>query len=434
MIPTPRLVALAALGALVAGLAQLVAVPERGWQVPVAALFLLAAADAWRARRAPAPRVERRVAGSLPLGVASPVGLRAHNPGGRPVRLRVADHYPPACLARDLPVTLRVDPGAWVEVAYRLSPQERGLHRFGPVQVWQESPLGLWRRNRYLEVADQVRVYPNFAAVGRYALYALDRQLRQLGALRQRRRGEGSEFHQLRDFRPGDALRQVDWGATARLRRPISREYQEERDQTVVFLLDCGRRMRSRDGALSHFDQALNAVLLMSYVALRKGDAVGVATFGGAPRWLAPVKGQANLPRLLNTLYDLQPAPVVPDYLEAATALTRQRGRRALVVLVTNLRDEDAGDLGAAVRLLRRRHLVLVASLREASLDRELDGPVVGLEGAVRRAATHDYLARRRRMLEVLRGEAVAVLDTVPERLSMELVSTYLNVKARQAL
>src|SRR5690606_8927446 len=170
----------------------------------------------------------------------------------------------------------------------------------------------------------------------------------------------------------GDPVRRIDWKATLRFHKPIVRKYQNERDQAVVLMIDCGRRMRAddRQGGMggAHFDQALNATMLLSYVALKQGDAVGAMTFG-APlhdrRWFTPRKGAATLNALMGELYDVQPTPTHSDYLSAAQELLRHQRKRSLVIVITNFRDEDANELGQALRLLRSRHLVLTASLRE---------------------------------------------------------------------
>ena len=134
----------------------------------------------------------------------------------------------------------------------------------------------------------------------------------------------------------------------SRHNRLISREYREE-NQQVVFLLDCGRRMRTRDGDLAYFDHVLNAVLLLSYVALRQGDAVGAFTFSGEDRLLPPRKGRGAMNTLLNGLFDIQPTTSPSDFTEAASRISTRLRRRALVILVTNLRDEDAQELPAAL-------------------------------------------------------------------------------------
>jgi uncharacterized protein (DUF58 family) len=273
-------------------------------------------------------------------------------------------------------------------------------------------------------------VYPNFRAVSRYSLLAAANRAGELGVRRRPRRGEGLEFHQLREYRQGDSLRQIDWKATARLRRAVSREYEEERDQQIVFLLDCGRKMHARDEALSHFDHALDAVLLLAHVALRQGDAVGLLAFSGSPRWLAPRKGAKQLDRVLNSVYDLTSGTRASDYLEAAQQLSRRLAKRALVVVVSNLRDEDHEELLLAARLLGRRHLVLVASMKERALSKALDSRVKDLDSALTISATHQYLQARRRAHERLRKSGVLALDAEPQQLAVALVNGYLDVKA----
>ncbi|HTU62230.1 MAG TPA: DUF58 domain-containing protein, partial [Polyangiales bacterium] len=167
-------------------------------------------------------------------------------------------------------------------------------------------------------------------------------------------------------------MRHIDWKATLRMGKPVIREFQDERDQCVLLLIDSGRRMRADDrtGAIgsSHFDQVLNAVMLLSYVALKQGDAVGAMTFGtpiGHERTFAPRKGAQTLDALMGELYGVQPTPTHSDYVAAAQTLLRRYPKRALVIVITNFRDEDSSELSQALKLLRSRHLVLLASLRE---------------------------------------------------------------------
>lgn len=385
--------------------------------------------DAVWVLRAPSLSAVRRVASSLPVGVWSHAQVRIANSGKRPWRMRVYDHYPQQSAAEGLPQAVRVAAGGFAEIDYRLRPLQRGDENFGLVQVRLDSPLRLWQRSRLLGAAQTVKVYPNFAEVAKYTLFATDNRLSQIGIKKHRRRGEGLSFHQLRDYRAGDALRQIDWKATARLQRLISREYQDERDQQVVFLIDCGRRMLAKDDALSHFDHALNAVLLLSYVALRQGDAVGFFAFAGPQRFLPPRKGALTINTVLNNVYDLQPTTHASDYALAASELIKRLKKRSLVVLVTNLRDEDAEELRPAIALLRKRHLVVLASLQEAVLNQVAQQPVQGFDQALRMAATDIYLEQRRQAHQVLKNFGVMMLDVEPARLPVALVNRYLDIK-----
>ena len=377
----------------------------------------------------------RDVPGSLALGQWREVRILLRNPSAFPLTVAGFDHHPADFESRGLPFQQRLGARSVLELTYQVRPRARGPRLFGAIQVRATGGLGLWTRTLRLGAPQPVKVFPDFAAVARYELLATDQRLSLLGILKRPRRGEGMDFHQLREFREGDTLRQVDWKASARSRKLISREYQDERDQQVVFLLDCGRRMKAQDllegTALGHFDQALNALFLLGYVALKQGDAVGVATFAeDRPRAVAPHKGLATLERLFQSLFDLQPSSHASDYLAAAEAFLKRFRKRSLVILLTNLRDEEDTTLLPALKLLRSRHLVILANLREGVVDALLDRPVEDLEGALDQAGALDYLARRDQVFRRILHGGTSVLDVTPNRLATALVNRYLDFKA----
>lgn len=378
--------------------------------------------------------VERLLPASLPVGIKRNISLRIRHSSPKPLTVMIYDHYPQQVQAQGLPLRFTLPVGEYAEPMYSILPLERGKYQFPLVQLRLLSPLQLWWSDRKFKVESEIRVYPNFAAISQYALLATDNHLSHLGIMKRRRRGEGQDFHQLREYRAGDSLRQIDWKASARMHKAISREYQDERDQDIIFLIDCGHRMQAKDGELSHFDHTLNAVLLMAYVALKQGDAVGLATFGGADRWLPAKKGQLSLNQILNTLYDLQPTLQAPDYSQAASKLLIHHKKRALVILITNLRDEDTDDLLPALNLLKKRHLLLLASMREQALATELEQPVDNLEDALEQSATEHYLYLRQQTLERIRSTGTLSIDVPPTELSTQLINRYLEIKRSGAL
>ena len=378
--------------------------------------------------------IERQLPANLSVGLKQLIQLRLRHTGKRPLHLVLYDHYPQQVQAQGLPLYLSLPAGQYAEPVYSILPLERGKFIFPQLQVRGRSPLQLWWHDYPIKLKSEVRIYPNFAAISQYTLLATDNHLSHLGIMKRRRRGEGQDFHQLREYRAGDSLRQIDWKASARMHKAISREYQDERDQDIIFLLDCGHLMQAKDGELSHFDHALNALLLMSYVALKQGGAVGLATFGGVERWLPAKKGQLSLNQILNALYDLQPTLQAPDYSQAAAQLLIRHKKRALVILITNLRDEDTDDLLPALNLLRKRHLLLLASMRELALDQKLTEPVDHLEEAIEQAATQHYLQLRQQTLERVRATGTLCLDVPPTELSTQLINRYLEIKRSGAL
>jgi uncharacterized protein (DUF58 family) len=426
---------LAALGAFAVGVSLFPAFAAQ-WLVAAAALGVAALVDLVAALRLAAPEVARLLPGTLALGVPVEVRLRVRNASRVALALEVYDHYPQSFESRGLPLRVALGPAQWAEVSYEARPVARGEARFSPSEIRLGSPLRLWQVARRAGEATAVRVYPNFQALARYTLLATDNRLSQIGVLQVRRRGEGLEFHQLREYRQGDAPRAVDWKATARAGKLISREYEDEKDQRVLLVVDCGRRMAAKDEAaaddglpLSHFDHTLNAALLLAHVALRQGDAVGMMTMGGVSRYCEPRKSLAALHALLNRAYDLEPTLAMPDYELAASQLMRRVRRRALVIVLTNLRDEDDATLLPALRLLRTRHLVVLASLREAIVSRALTARVDTFERAVTHAAAADYLERRRQVFSRIENAGAVTLDVEPDRLPIALVNRYLGLK-----
>jgi uncharacterized protein (DUF58 family) len=429
ILPAPRL-----LWCLTALLALAVAVsiwPDYAvyWNTLAGLAAILALLDAVTAFRVPAPEVARAVQASLALGVPVEVRLRVRNRSSLRLACDLHDHHPPSLECEGLPRRIALEPAQWTEIRYQVRPVARGETEFGQSELRVFSPLKLFQVRRLAGVPSRIRVYPNFRALARYTLLATDNRLSQIGVLQVRRRGEGTEFHQLREYRQGDAQRAIDWKATARTQKLISREYEDEKDQRVLLVVDCGRRMASKDGDLSHFDHTLNAALLLAHVAVRQGDAVGMLTMGGISRYCEPRKSLAAVHAIMNRAYDIEPTLAVPDYHRAATDVMRYVRRRALVILLTNLRDEDDDGLLPALHLMRTRHLVVLASLREEIISRALTARVDSFDRAVTHAAAADYLALRERVFRRIGATGVMTLDVEPERLPIHLVNRYLELK-----
>ncbi|MGS1120156.1 DUF58 domain-containing protein [Rhodanobacter sp. UC4436_H3] len=430
MRPAPALLWLL-LGWTVLGvLASLGRLPLAAWLAAGGALALLALVDGWRLRRMPSPEVSRELAPVLPLGPEARIGLRVRGTTRRAQKLRLHDLHPGGWAVRGMPRTLLLPAGGDVRLEYAVTPDARGQFAFDGCHVQLHSPWRCWSVRRVLGAASTVRVYPNFAALVELAGLSVELASRSVGARLQRRRGEGTEFQELRDYRVGDSLRKIDWKATARSSRLISREYRDERNQQVVLMLDCGRRLLAQDDRRVHFDHVLNASLALASIALRQGDAVGLlACTGQQQRWLPPQQGSGGMDMLLGAGYDLHAMPLATDYLAAASALQAHQQRRALVVLITNVRDEDDAELRAAVSMLSRRHLVMLVSLRELALDHAAADPGDELEGSIRSAAAMNYLADRERTHEALRREGINTLDVSCGELSGALIERYLAIK-----
>lgn len=418
--------------------------------VPLAQVLLGAAAatalglmlpllDLWRSRRAWAAsplRIERRLPNAFALGVPTVLTLTILNEGTAAWSVEVFDEVDPRFAFDGLPQSITVPPGGRADIRYTVTALRRGVARFGVTQLRCRTQGGSLEMLRAVGEPKTIRVYPNFAAVAGYAWLAGDRRLAQIGIKTYAQRGMGTDFRQLSEYRRGDSIRHIDWKASQRHGKAIVREFQDDRDQRVFFLLDCGRRMRADEGTReaggSHFDQALNALMLLGYVALKEGDEVGAMTFGNAPgeqRDFAPRKGIATLNALMNRLHDIEPGANHSDYLVAAQDLLRLHPKRALVIMLTNFRDEDAAELKPALRLLRQKHLVLVASLRERVLGELAAQPLQQPQHSVVVAGAHLFQQSRRDAFAGVVGNDPLSIDVEPAQLAVALVNRYHAVK-----
>lgn len=392
-------------------------------------LLSLSLVDMLLALSRPNLDLTRRLPGRFALGVPQDVELTLVNHGPHPARVAVFDGLPAEMESEGMPWTGVVPARGYTTVAYPVRPARRGRLTFGAAHLLRRSPAGLWQTSCQAGPPQTTQVYPNYEPVIRFSLLALAHRENQMGILSRNRKGMSREFHQLREYHEGDVLSQIDWKATARRTLLISREYREQRDQRVVVLVDAGRRMRAMDLGLPQFDHCLNAVLLMAHVALRQGDQVGMMSFGGMDRWLPPVKGTQALNVILNHLYDYETTPEPSDFAEAAERLAQRQRRRALVIILTNLRGEDAAALLAPLRLMQKQHLVMVASLQEETVRQILQHPVESHEDALRYGAAQLYMEERRDLLEHLRRQGVLVVDETARLLPVALTNAYLDAK-----
>ncbi len=400
------------------------------WIVAMGGFFVLALADLYLGFKERHIEIFRSLPNNLSIGAWINVKIHVRHEYQKPTTITIFDHYPDQTKTKFLPLNINLSPGKKSTRNYRLKPIKRGDIEFGRIQYRCPSPLKFWLFNRFSGEPASIKVYPDFAGIKKYILLGIDDRTSQLGIKLQQRRGEGLEFHRLRSYRREDSMRQIDWKASSRKRKLISREYQDERDQQIFFLLDCGRRMRSKDETLSHFDHALNAMLLLSYVALNQGDAVGLMSFSGVKNvWLNPLKGSGSINTILNTVYNLHACANDSDYSVAAETFFKRHKKRSLVVLVSNSRDENIDELATVLTLLKKRHLVLFANLREQVLEDIKEIPVTNFEEAISYSATIDFLQKRTECMKKLNHRNIITLDVTARQLPIAIVNAYHKIK-----
>ncbi len=380
------------------------------------------------------PTVSRQVNTTLPVGIKTKVFLTISNHSKKTLKIKAIDHVSQELNPVNDVIKEVLGGLECCKANYTILPKARGDMKFYRVELLISTRFSFFYIKRVIDLPLEVRVYPNFAEITKYTILATDNNISQMGIKKRQRRGEGMEFHQLREYRQGDSLRQLDWKATSRHKKLISKEYQDERDQQVIFLIDCSQRMRSKDGEMSHFDHALNSILLLSYVALKQGDAVGFHAINGSERSLSPRKSVSSVKNILNSVYDLQPTLAPPDFVSAATNYLKVAEKRSLIVLVTNACSEDSQELITFIKMLKKNNLVLIANLKEECLEKAFEEDIHTFDQALTYASAHEYMFHRNKDFSAIRATGVQFIDVIPQKMPTSIVNRYLDIKASAQL
>ena len=372
----------------------------------------------------------------LSLGTENAVTLSVRNRSRRGTRFTVRDEAPEAFKIETRILEGEVSPlETWTGV-YHLKPLRRGDYKFGDLHLRWLGPLKLVLRQGRVKAAGPVKVYPNLLDVRMYDLLLRRNRLHELGLRTTRMFGEGTEFERLREYLPDDEYRRINWKATARRNRPITVEYQTERSQSVIAVLDTGRMMQSPVADISKLDYAVNAVLFLTYVATGKGDRVGMMSFADdVSHYLAPRQGRGQFYRMLEVLYAVEAMQVEPNYRKALTYLSVKQRRRALVVIFTDLSSGASMDsLVAQVSLLARSSLPLVVTISDPDIHSASKQQPHDSLTVYQRAAASQILDERRLALDTLRRRGVLTLDVPANQLSFSVINRYLELKGRTRL
>ncbi len=380
--------------------------------------------------------VARTLPTKLSIGVPNPVSLRLANRSAHGAVLLGRETPPSGFSGERRFGPLAVSRGEEARVTLHFTPWRRGAYVFGDVGLRSMGPLGFAGRQFILPLSEECHVYPDIVAVQRYALLARKGALQELGVRTMRYAGAGTEFESLRDYQHGDDYRDIDWKATARRAKPVVRRFEVERSQTIVLAVDAGRLMQPVTGGLSKLDHAVNAALLLAYLATRSGDLVGLLVFGrDIHTYLPPKKGHRQFLAVLEALYSVEGKTEESDYTRALTYLSMRLSRRSLVVLFTDVAgQEPSRRLISVLSGLMPRHLPLVITQRNRDIEARARAEARTESEVFGVAVAEDVLREKAAALGVLASRGALVLDVDAEELSVAAVNRYLDVKARGKL
>ena len=311
----------------------------------------------------------------------------------------------------------------------------RGVWRLTRAWLQWPSRLGLFEFTPRLTLDHAVTVVPNIRPVqsGQITTTVMSTLY---GVKENRAIGEGSEFHQLRDFVAGMDVRSIDWKRSARRRSLVAREVQAERNHHVILALDTGYLMREAIAGLPKIDHAITAALATAWAAALGGDLVGYFAYDARPRsFVAPQSGRLAFARLRTWTAALEYVGRETNHTLALTELSARTPKRSLIIIFTDFVDTTSAELMVEnIRILARRHLVVFVALRDPDLDALVDQAPNDLDGVARLVAANQTVQDRRLVLERLVRLGVTIVDAPPHAVTARLVSTYLEIKARDQL
>ncbi len=402
-----------------------------------ATLLLIAVIDSRRSRLPASLRISRQFSGRFAVGAETEVHVDVQNGSKRPVSLIVKDEYPPQmALNGTREARLRVEAQTSATLIYALTPPRRGRFEFGQTAIRFNSRLNLVWCETKVGVPQAVKVYPNMRRAREAELKALGARSLVSAHRKTSWRGEGREFESMRDYVRGDELRHISWTATARRGKVTTRQYQIERDQTILIALDAGRLMTARIERETKLDSAIHATLALMSAAARAGDNAGLVVFGRRIKsYLPPSRGRDHLDAVLEALHAVEPEMIEPSYARAFEFISANSKRRSLVVLLTDLVDEEGSkELLTSLHLLRPRHLPLVVTIA----DRDLKAVVREMPSSVRdlftQSVAEEIIYQREAALRLVESQGGLALDVTAASLAPALLEMYLRVKERGLL
>ncbi len=381
-------------------------------------------------------QIRRKHDAVLSVRAQNRIVLEIENDGKSLIAGLIRDEPPAYFASSDREFKLHLEPGEVTSVSYTLSPPERGSDRFRSTFIRLDCPLGLVTRQLELDTSEPVRVYPNVLALREFDLLNQKGRLREVGIRQARARGLGTEFESLRDYAEGDDYRKIDWKASARRGRMITRQYEQERNQCVMLCIDIGRYMLAEVDGVRKLDHVLDAILMLTNAAAMAGDFVGALVYSDTVRrYIPPRKGRSQVGAIIEAIHDLVAEPIQSDDAGAFAYLATRWKRRSLVVLFTDFDDEDrARQLAGAFAPVAKRHLSLIVQVQDPKLDDMVKTAPDSVSAMYRQTAASLLLKNRNEATRIVTAMGIHTLVSEPQQLASKLVTHYFSVKERALL
>ena len=377
--------------------------------------------------------VTRKLNDTLSLGDENKVELTISSSYTIPLDVEVIDELPYQLQRRDSSFRFSLNPEGKRTLYYTIKPTERGLYSFGNVNVYVSSVLGLVERRYVVDVNQEIGVYPSVLQMRKHEFQVFTKSSQNQGVKKIRRLGNTNEFEQIKDYVKGDNYRHINWKATSRRNKLMVNQYQDEKSQQVYCVIDKSRSMKMPFEGLTLLDHAINSALVMSNIALKKGDKAGLITF--SDKIGAQVKASRNathLKKVMEVLYNQK-----TDFLEANYELLYQSIKRTVrgrSLLIMYLNFESFYSLTRAMPILRRlnkSYLVVVVFFENTEISKASEMESETVSDIYLQTFAQKFNNDKKRMVQELRKYGIQSILTKPEELSVNTINKYLELKSR---
>jgi len=383
-----------------------------------------------------APTAKRLTADRLSNGDVNKIEIQVKNNMLFTVDMEIIDELPVQFQKRDWKLNHRFKAKEQKNILYNLRPVERGEYHFGRIIVYVKSLLGLLRRRHNIAAGETIAVYPSYLQMRKYELLSQTSIQTEHGNKRMRKIGHSMEFEQIKEYVRGDDIRSVNWKATARKGSLMVNNYTDERSQQVYCIIDKGRLMKMPFGGLTLLDYAINSTLVLANVCLQKQDRVGLMTFANKMgSLLAADRKPIQRENILQLLYNQDTAFLESDYEMLYMQIRNRIKHRSLIVLYTNF--ESLSGLNRQLNYLRsiaRHHLLMVVFFENTELHKLTQLEATNIEDVYIKTVAEKFEFEKRLIVKELKKHGILSILTPPEKLTINAVNKYLELKARQAI
>ncbi len=375
----------------------------------------------------------RMMADRFSNGDDNPVEILIENRYSFNSNLTIIDEIPPIFQRRDLKWNLKVNAGSTDKLTYQIKPVKRGVYDFGSLNIFATTPIQFFSRRFVFDADNNVAVYPSFLQLRKYEIAAFAQKSYQMGLKKMRRIGHTMEFEQIKEYVQGDDPRFINWKATARRNDLMVNQYQEQRSQPIISIIDKGRSMKMPFENMTLLDYAINASLVISNIAIKKRDNAGVISFSNKMSgYLPPGRRSNQMFKIQEFLYS-QKTNFKDSNIDLLQHFMHVNvKKRSLLLFFTNF--ESVSSMRRQLpylRILAKRHLVVVIFFRNTELKKLLNEPASKMRQIFTKVIAEKQYYDKNVMVKELKRNGIYSILTTPNNLTIDTINKYLEIKAK---